>query len=286
MSKPFCPDWATALLNGFSQVLLQRHPLCGLCCLLAILLCAPQSLGGALLGAATGLLTAQRRGYPREHRQAGLFSYNGVLIGLLFSHWLPLNLTLPLLIIAASGLSSLLVARWLAVCARPTCLPAYTAPFVLTGWAGWALGWAVAPEGSTPQPFALSDALTGLGQVFLLASPVAGALVLLGLWLANRRAALWALAGSATGLAFAWLQGEPPLPGLYGFNAALAALAFSAQPLRAATALVLALLLQPGFASLPLPALTAPFILACWLVQASARLLHGEPALHRQRQTP
>ncbi|MGH8424560.1 MAG: urea transporter, partial [Pseudomonas fluorescens] len=27
-----CPDWATALLNGFSQIFLQRHPLCGLLC--------------------------------------------------------------------------------------------------------------------------------------------------------------------------------------------------------------------------------------------------------------
>ncbi|QKZ06011.1 urea transporter [Pseudomonas eucalypticola] len=280
MPKPFCPDWATALLNGFSQVLLQRHPLCGLCCLLAILLCAPQSLGGALLGAATGLLTAQRRGYPREHRQAGLFSYNGVLIGLLFSHWLPLNLTLPLLIIAASGLSSLLVARWLAVCARPTCLPAYTAPFVL---AGWALAWAVVPGRDTAQVFAVSDLLTGLGQVFVLASPMAGALVLLGLWLADRRAACWALAASAAGLGFAWLQNEPPLPGLYGVNPALAAVAFSTRPRYAVVAVVLTLLLQPGFASLPVPALTAPFVLACWLVKASARLLQGEPALHRPR---
>lgn len=46
-----CPDWATALLNGFSQVLLLRNPLCGLCCLLAILLTAPDLVGGALLGA-------------------------------------------------------------------------------------------------------------------------------------------------------------------------------------------------------------------------------------------
>ena len=33
-------------------------------------------------------------------------------------------------------------------------------------------------------------------------------------------------------------------------------------------ALVLALLLQPGFAALGLPPLTMPFILACWLIQA------------------
>ena len=44
-----CPDWATALLNGFSQVLLLRNPLCGLCCLLAILLTAPNLVGGALM---------------------------------------------------------------------------------------------------------------------------------------------------------------------------------------------------------------------------------------------
>ncbi len=277
---PNCPDWATALLNGFSQVLLQRHPPCGLCCLLAILIGAPQLLGGALLGAASGLLTAQRRGYLRAHRQAGLYSYNGVLIGLLFSHWLPLTLTLPLLIIAASGLSTLLLARWLKYTTRPTCLPAYTTPFVL---AGWALAGAIQPLPDAVQPFGLADVLTGLGQIFVIASPVAGAMIALGLYLADRRAARWALLGSAAGLAFAWLQGEPPLPGVYGFNPALAALAFSAQPGRAVLAIILALLLQPGFASLPLPSLTAPFILACWLVRAGSRMMHSEVALHSRR---
>ena len=36
----------------------------------------------------------------------------------------------------------------------------------------------------------------------------------------------------------------------------------------------LAILLTPGFAALHLPALTAPFILACWLVRAGQRMLH------------
>ena len=83
MPNPTCPDWAEALLNGFSQIFLQRHPLCGLLCLLAILTCAPGLLGGALLGAVAGLLTAQRRDYPKAERQAGLYSYNGALLGLL-----------------------------------------------------------------------------------------------------------------------------------------------------------------------------------------------------------
>lgn len=101
-----CPDWATALLNGFSQVLLLRNPLCGLCCLLAILLTAPNLVGGALLGSLAGLLTAQARGYDRADRQAGLYSYNGVLIGILISAVLPWSAILPPLIIAAGDYSA------------------------------------------------------------------------------------------------------------------------------------------------------------------------------------
>jgi urea transporter len=38
-------------------------------------------------------------------------------------------------------------------------------------------------------------------------------------------------------------------------------------------AVLLAILLQPGFSGLGLATLTAPFILACWVVQASTRLM-------------
>ena len=73
----YCPDWASAVLNGFSQIFLQRHPLCGLLCLLAILIGAPALLGGALLGGVAGLLTAQRRGYPRPIARLGCSAITG-----------------------------------------------------------------------------------------------------------------------------------------------------------------------------------------------------------------
>lgn len=267
-----CPDWPTALLNGFSQVLLQRNPLCGLCCLLAILVAEPQWVGGALLGAAGGLFTAQRRDYPRAHRQAGLYSYNGVLIGLLLCSQLPWSPLLPLLILACSGLSALLVEQWLRRCTRPSCLPAYTAPFVLLGWG--VLQWVETPLPSALPELALWRAwLVGIGEIFLLPNPMAGALLLLGLLLSNRRAALWALLGSGCGLGFALLQGQAADTGLYGFNPALAGLAFSAGYLRPLLAIALAVVLEPGFSSLPVPGLTAPFILACWLVKAGQRVM-------------
>ncbi|MCU1752567.1 urea transporter [Pseudomonas sp. 6D_7.1_Bac1] len=277
-----CPDWATALLNGFSQIFLQRHPLCGLLCLLAILFTAPTLLGGALLGGLAGLLTAQRRGYAKADRQAGLFSYNGVLLGLLLSLQLRWSVMLPPLIIACGGLSAIVTEHWLKRARDQYFLPAYTAPFVGMGWL--LLSFA-APQHSTPAPLPELDFLNllgaefkGLGQVVFLDHPLAGVMIACGLLLASRRAAAWALLGSCAGLACAlWLnETSGALLGLYGYNPALAALAFSQQrrqPWLPLLGIALAILLTPGFAALGLATLTAPFILACWLLLVGIRLL-------------
>jgi urea transporter len=279
MHNQTCPDWAEALLNGFSQIFLQRQPLCGLLCLLAILIGAPALFGGALLGGIAGLLTAQRRGYPKAERQAGLYSYNGVLLGLLVSQHFAWSALLPPLILACGGVAAMLTRQWLKHATHPQALPAYTAPFVGLGW----LLLGSAPESTftltTPQTVSvLSAPFTGLAQIMLLDTPLAGVLIALGLWLANRRAAIWALIGASTGMLVALLLDEPTsaLLGLHSYNPALAALALSQtrrQPWLALLGIGLAIVLTSAFATLHLPALTAPFILACWLVHAGTRLL-------------
>lgn len=291
MHNPTCPDWAEALLNGFSQIFLQRQPLCGLLCLLAILVGAPTLLGGALLGGVAGLLTAQRRGYPKAERQAGLYSYNGVLLGVLISQHFVWSALLPPLILACGGLSAILTRQWLKHASQPDDLPAYTAPFVFLGW----LLIGTVPEStfslSEPDTVAMLTApFTGLAQIMLLDQPLAGALIALGLWLANRRAAVWALIGASAGVLIAlWLE-EPAgaLLGMHSYNPALAALALSQvrrQPWLPLLGILLAVTLTPGFAALHLPALTAPFILACWLVRAGARVLR-KPRMDRSFESP
>lgn len=276
-----------ALLNGFSQIFLQSHPGCGLLVLLALAIGAPALVGGALLGGLSSMLTAQRRGYPQVDIETGLYGYNGILLGLLIAvqfGWSPL---LPLLIIVSAGLSSLLLAPWMQRTRERHWLPAFTFPFVALGWLLlWPAHGHLQLQADAPSVTHSSDWLgyplamaRGLGQVIFLEHPLAGLCLLLGLLLADRRAALWALLGSAGGLGLALYQGwaeHSALAGLYSYNAVLSAIALSQvhrQPWAPLLGVVLALLLQPGFAALGLPALTMPFILACWLVQASQRLL-------------
>lgn len=280
MSTPLsqhCPDWATALCAGFSQIFLQRQPMCGVMCLLAIAVGAPELLGGALLGGAVGLLTAQRRDYPKAQRQAGLYSYNGILLGLLLSHTMPWSALLPLLIIASAGTSALLTHQWLK---RAPGFAVYTAPFVGIGWVLLALVNEPAPALINEQVIngwtLLLALFKGVGQAMLLPHPICGLLIVLGLCLSHWRAALWALLGSLAGLAWGLYAHDtaPALNGLVSYNPVLIALAVSQQsPSRwlPLLGIALALLLTPLFSALGLPTLTAPFIAAGWLMQAGLR---------------
>ncbi|WP_298188681.1 urea transporter [uncultured Pseudomonas sp.] len=301
------------LLNGFSQVFLQAHPGCGLLIVLAIAFGAPQLLGGALLGGLSSTLTAQRRGYAKADIELGLYGYNGILLGLLISLQFTWSLLLPLLIIAIAGLSSLMLEPWMRRMRERQWLPAFTLPFITLSWLVLWLAPVLQlqlhhPAASQILPLDwLASVLAmarGLSQVIFLDQPLAGVCLLLGLLLADRRAACWAVLGSGGGLALALYQGfeqQSALIGLYGYNAVLAAIALSQVHRRIwvpALGIVLALLLQPGFSAIGLPALTMPFILTCWLVSAGQRLLRkatgdctSRPpskgkSLHRQDKTP
>jgi urea transporter len=290
LKRPPANDWAMALLSGCSQIFLLRHPLCGLLCLLSIAWGAPQLLGGVLLGAFTGWLTAVRRHYPQPDINSGLYGYNGALLGLLLSAKLAWSPLLPLLIIASAGLSSLLLRRWLRHNRRHASLPAYTAPFVLLSWLLLALAEPLQLTHNAASPSQLyglaaldlpQAVLRGLSQVLLVNDPLSGLLIFIALWLANRRMALWALAGSTLGLLLASQLGQygGAVQGLYGFNGALVAVALSQQqrrPWALLTGIIASVLLQLGWVSLGLSnPLTAPFILACWLVQAVQALWQG-----------
>ncbi|WP_371226261.1 urea transporter [Pseudomonas sp. QE6] len=274
-------------LVGFGQIYLQADARFGLILLLTIAWSAPQLLPGALLGALLGPLTARFVREPQADIDAGLHDYNPILIGLLLPFQFQWSLGLVMLTVAAILTSVAVQAVLLRQSRRRLGLPAYTSAFVLLGWISVALGKALglAPAGAlaclscgTLNPLLDSTAL-GFGEVIFLGEPLAGLTIALGLLLADRRAAFWALAGAAGALVIAPLFGLPASSaqaGLLGLNGALAGIALSLR-YRSALAplcgILLAVLLQPRFALIGLPAFTAPFIFACWLVILGQRLL-------------
>lgn len=279
-------------LIGFGQIYLQADARFGLILLLTIAWSAPHLLPGALLGALLGPLTARFVREPQADIDAGLHDYNPILIGLLLPFQFQWSLGLVMLSVAAILTSVAVQAVLLRQSRRRFGLPAYTSAFVLLGWVSVALGKALglAPASGiaclscgVANPL-LDSTAQGFGEVIFLGEPLAGLTIALGLLLVERRAAFWALAGAAGALAMAPLFELPAASaqaGLLGLNGALAGIALSLRfrsPLAPLCGIALAVLLQPCFALVGLPAFTAPFILACWLVILGQRAL--EALLH------
>jgi urea transporter len=147
-----------------------------------------------------------------------------------------------------------------------------------------------------PLGFALESTLHGVGQVMFHASVWTGILFLAGIAISNRVHASWVLVGSAIGMLLAaynvdaaWRSIDPERLiertqfenirlGLFGYNATLAAVALwlwrpsLVYPL---VGIISAMVLTSVVPLFGLPALTAPFVLATWLVMLIAKLETG-----------
>jgi urea transporter len=291
--------WLDTLLHSFSQILFQSHRYCGALILLAIALESITALLASLLGCGAALLGAQLIQADRDLVRAGYYGFNGALVGLALH--LGLGLSWPsaaaILVFAASTapLIQLQIRRWR--------IPPYTSAFVLLSWCAWALATAFdLLPGALPPKAALleitllqgSEGLVhGLGQVFFLASLPAGLVVLAALAVSAPRNAAWGLGGALLGGLVALLGNiladstlfsmSAIASGLFGYNGTLAALAllqrFPRRPAIIAAGVVLATLLQPLFGLTGLPAFTAPFVLACWLILMIDHLQQTRPRL-------
>ena len=272
-----------AVLNGFSQIFLQTHPGCGLLILLAITLHGPGLMIGAMAGALVGTFSAVALGYRKSDIAIGLYGYNAALLGLLFVLLLGLSALTLGLVALGSVVTNLLQVRLMAAMRERNWLPGFTLPFVLFGWLALAGALDLVTQARLDAPLILNGqgllfaVASGIGQVIFLSQPLAGLLLLVAVWLADRRAAAWMLCGSVGGLALVLAAGgseQQALAGLAGYNPALAALAVSqvhrswVAPL---LAIIAAVLLRAGFDRLGLPPLTMPFIMACWLVALGRR---------------
>lgn len=286
------PEPLRAVLRGIAQVFFQENALTGACFLLGILVTSPIMAVGALVGSAIGYATARLAKFDAAENAGGIYGFNATLVGIAtFFFFQPSVLSVILMLV---GCVVATVLTWLARKYLP--FPTYTAPFVVTTWVIHALGKAMnaSPvEGypalvpDPPLPFVAEAVSHGIGQVMFQGSLWAGLLFLIGIAISDRRHAALVLAGSIVGMLVAMHHTTEVTRavdhyrlvdralfdniriGLYGFNATLAPVAlflWRKSLIPAVLGMILTVPISEIIPHFGVPALTAPFVLATWLV--------------------
>ncbi len=290
-------------LRGIGQVMFQDNPLSGALFFAAIVwgsLAAgvPQVAICGALAVVVATLTAQWLRADTAALRAGLYGFNGFLVGLALATFIapgPLLWTYVALGAAVSVVTMTATANALKALGVPT----LTFPFVLVTWLlllatyGFAgLGGDALPAEDVIAPYeSVATAQLGVGdflqatlfsisQVFLKASIFAALLFLAGLAVNSIAAAVAAVGGAALAVVTAHLLGaESDLitGGLLGFSPVLTAVAlgtvFHPPGMRvaayAALGTIFTVIAQAAFnvalTPLAIPALTGPFVLVTWL---------------------
>ncbi|KAM7023689.1 urea transporter 2-like [Acridotheres tristis] len=233
-------DW---VLRGISQVMFVSNPLSGLVILTGLLLHNPWWTLTGCVGTLVSTLTALILGQDRSAIAAGLYGYNGVLVGLLmavfsadgdYNWWLLLpvalvSMTCPIFTSALSTVFS----KW--------DLPVLTLPFNLALTLYLAASGphnlffpttVINPATATPNitwadaeiTMLLQSIPVGVGQVYGCDNPWTGGIFLIGLFISSPLICVHAVIGSAVGM-LAGLSLATPFNqiylGLWGYNSSL-----------------------------------------------------------------
>ncbi|CAA9478087.1 MAG: hypothetical protein AVDCRST_MAG38-1868 [uncultured Solirubrobacteraceae bacterium] len=295
-------------LRGVGQVCFMNNPITGLAILVAMFVAEPWLGFAGVLGLVVSTAAAMAIGMDRAAIRSGLFGFNGILVGaglslFLEPSWDPMVMVW---IVVGAALSTILHAALANVFLGAWAVPPFTLAFNLItltflvgalNYANGRLGGLVAPAeaqvgagqvdstlraavdagGAGAAEGALNAVFRGISQLFFANSIVAGIIIVLGIAVASRIAAGFALVGSAVGMLTGLALGADGVAiynGLWGFNSFDAALAIGGvffvlswrSGLLAVACAVLAALIFGAIASLltpwGLPALTLPFVLA------------------------
>ncbi|MFH0776500.1 MAG: urea transporter [Patescibacteria group bacterium] len=268
-------------LRGIGQVMFQNNAWTGLLFLAGIFYNSWLLGLGALLGGALSNIFAVLFRYRQKEIHAGLYGFNGALLGIAVWFYCVPNLASTLAIIFGAALTT-----WLMHFFKQK-IPSLTAPFVLSAWLTiFALRFFNLATfnllATTPQNhFDLFSSLSlGLGQVMFQANFVTGIIFLIAILLSSRRAAFYASYGALVGALLGFLFSLPLESlnlGLFGYNAVLCAIALGEKKWSAFgwanLAIILSVALIFVFQRLQMVALTAPFVLATWAILFSKKTL-------------
>lgn len=296
-SQSATEELADAAARGVGQVIFLNSPKSGQILGLGLFLGDPYLAGLAALGTFTATATARAAGLDKASINDGLLGYNGCLVGCaaaVFGSPSILAATTATIVGAsatpfvASSLKEAMgsVPQWtfafnfVTLTSLLKTRPLLAPPPATTTETATA---AVASKGSVFFDV-LTSPLTGVSQIFVVQSPLSGAIILGGIGSYSPLLAVHALGGSTTGTLMGALGGAPLeelTMGLYGFNSALTSMAVGVFFVHSTPSLVLSAggaaataslfgAMKTVFGAYGAPCLTLPFCFtmsACYLLQ-------------------
>lgn len=300
------------ILRGVGQVFFCCNAVTGFIFLGALFIGGVAAGAAATVGVISSTVAAYLLGFSEDDIDAGLYGFNGTLVGPCLFLFLEHSPQLWLYVVLASILSSVVLAALMRILA-PYKIPALTSPFVLTCWMFLVAVYAfdsftrgpvlpppgtpsvVTGVGAIPAEMWFAALTKGVGEVMFADSIIVGILFLTGIAIVSLRGALMALGGTIVGVVVPLLLGANQgmiEMGLYSFNPVLTMMAvgwvFLKPDGRSAALAVLAgiftVVCQAGLANflapIGLPTLTFPFVLTTWMFLFAAGMSKywSEPA--------
>jgi urea transporter len=262
------------VLRGVGQVMFQRNAITGLFFLAGVAVASPLWAVGSIIATVIATLFAYVMRFDRDEIRDGIYGFSPALVGIGILFHLKAQAPLTWILLILTTLAAVIV-TYLARRYVPW-LPTYTGPFIVTTWVALIIAPAVIqlpspPPEHTPVSF-VTELLRGEAEVFFGAKGLSGLLFVVGIAISNWRHAFLSILATFMATLLAFYIKEPTSAisiGLYGYNAALTGISTYMWRESLLIPILGGLLCVPVTQFFPhQPALTAPFVVATWIILA------------------
>lgn len=282
------------ILKNIAQVLLLDNAWTGLFILLGLFVGNWKVGIMALAASIIALLLAKRTNYSQEEINTGLAGFNPVLTAIaltlfLVPEWYSILIAFIAIVITMP------IGSAFREFFKPFGVPMLTMPYVFVSWVILLMSFQfkfvnadvnILPDTVQEIQFSghsihfINAFLSGFSEIFLLKSIMAGLLILIGIFIASRKAGLFAIVANLIGFTAVLVLGanhDQINDGLFGYNVILTVLALGVafhtriqRYVSIVLGILLTVVLHAGMTTLltpfGLPVFTLPFIIATWIM--------------------
>ncbi|AMG19375.1 urea transporter [Staphylococcus saprophyticus] len=287
-------DAIRIVLKNISQVLLLNNAWTGLFILLGLFIGSWKVGVMALIASVIALLLAKRTNYSEEEINTGLSGFNPVLTAIALTLFL-VPKWYSLIIILVAIIITMPIGSAFREFFKPFGVPMLTMPYVFVSWLILLMSFQfkfvnadvnILPNAIQEIQFSghhiqfINAFLSGFSEIFLLKSVLAGTLILIGIFIASRKAGVYAIVANLIGFLAVIVLGanhDQINEGLFGYNVILTVLALGIafrtriqRPISIVLGILLTVVIHAGMTTLltpyGLPVFTLPFIIATWIM--------------------